>query len=731
MAVFKTIGNAFKNGWNQGSRNFSESVEYVYTTKAEDRYKEIPSNPASWKNVNNYSQYYVDALQSKNNSIFGFKYTDDSLLKNSNDKIKFETTGPWDIIAKNTNQKIYYENGFKLPLEILTDATKNYKFIYNKVAHLLGDVGFVKEDGKEIKMGEVIDLPVVPSMFNPLYGLNIVGITPNTPLFMSKKDSTFGMADFQIHTHSNYSKDLSDCSIKTLVEESKKGNLGRGVFKYSDFMYCKNLGKISNNRLITLRRFPVPIGDDIWNINAKGGPNISGDIGRLVTWMDDTNKLEDILKYNYSDSFVKRESKFQDKESRADSEDGGILGAAVNLANPKYRNAVGDSGNAIAGGGNMILNAIVGKEYTVGRNQSDGENREVLFGRYDENRVYEPKGTIRETHLYEGKLSFNHEFSLTFDYELRAYENINPKTAFLDLLTNIQQVTYRKGNFWGGQVWWKGAPENTKGWETANAFIDKTWDKLTDTIEMLAAGELNLPDWLGNIFKSGQAAIQSTANTMGNIFNNPTDYLNKAVEFAKKTNIGNMLKGMIKNRLGRPALYATNSILTGDPVGLWHITIGNPRNPILAMGNLIIDNASIQHYGPLGLDDFPTGLKVTVNLKHAKPRDMTEIGKMYTMGTVGLGVPLARTDWNDLLSNGKTSLGTVDAENDKGEKIQKEIFSIDSPYAIKEDSKYVPYTSNQLSTMWASTEPTNGSNEKKSLEEAKKNNISTNKSASK
>ena len=91
-------------------------------------------------------------------------------------------------------------------------------------------------------------------------------------------------------------------------------------------------------------------------------------------------------------------------------------------------------------------------------------------------------------------------------------------------------------------------------------------------------------------------------------------------------------KGYLKNALGRPTLYAWQSLLSGDDVGLWHVTIGNPRNPILAMGNLILTNSTVTHSGPLGIDDFPSELKVSVTLKHARPRDLTEISRMYTKG---------------------------------------------------------------------------------------------------
>ena len=86
------------------------------------------------------------------------------------------------------------------------------------------------------------------------------------------------------------------------------------------------------------------------------------------------------------------------------------------------------------------------------------------------------------------------------------------------------------------------------------------------------------------------------------------------------------------NSLGRPAVYAFHSLLTNDAVGLWHVTIGNPLNPIVSMGNLILTNCELSQSGPLGLDDFPTEITVSVTLKHGTPRDSVDIQKMYTQG---------------------------------------------------------------------------------------------------
>ena len=58
------------------------------------------------------------------------------------------------------------------------------------------------------------------------------------------------------------------------------------------------------------------------------------------------------------------------------------------------------------------------------------------------------------------------------------------------------------------------------------------------------------------------------------------------------------------------------------------------------IGNLIMTDAQVEQYGPLGLDDFPTGLKVTVKLKHGKDRDSTQIEHMFMQGENRIYTPV-------------------------------------------------------------------------------------------
>ena len=138
---------------------------------------------------------------------------------------------------------------------------------------------------------------LTPSLFNPYHGIPVYGIMENVPLM----DGTI------LHKHSQDEiAKLSDCSIRELVNLSsvRKSILGNARYKYADFMYCKDLGKISNNHMITLRKFAFPVGDNIFRSSVtttadegKNDPMSSvGDVGRMITWFDtDDNKLSDIM----------------------------------------------------------------------------------------------------------------------------------------------------------------------------------------------------------------------------------------------------------------------------------------------------------------------------------------------------------------------------------------------------------------------------------------------------
>ena len=515
---------------------------------------------------------------------------------------------------------IWYENPFTLPIDAI-HSMNNYRFKYNtdlKTVHYSGD------DGKVL--GE---FATVPSLFNPLFNVQYIGMMPNVPLLNGSKDN--------MH-YGNYSDaNLSDCSIRTLVALSNKPNsiLGIARYRYADFMYCKDLGKVSNNHLITLRKFAFPIGDHIFEFNSPAYHTSqsglfeygnSGEVGRLVAWFDtDDNKLEDILTYSYQASWKPLESKLDPVKSTENDAARGPIGWVINTLSNENNEAVKQG--IVGKAGENSLWGWLGGKISVLDNKTQSEY-EKGFTNYDANKVYTPKNTVQDTHIYEGKLTFAHEFTLNFSYKMRAYENINPKSAFLDLIGNILEVTYRRGKFWGGDRVWIGPQPNLSAWNKANAIADQAWHKIGGIMGAASNGTMDFQSILGTlgdaISNGARTLVNKASEVWGNLLNG--NYNEKIKE------IGDAGRGMLMNMLGRPSMYALDSLLSGDNVGLWHVTIGNPKNPIVAFGNLIMTDAKITHMGPLGIDDFPTELRVSVTLKHAKSRDLTEISRMYTKG---------------------------------------------------------------------------------------------------
>lgn len=576
------------------------------------------------------------------------------------------------------------------------------------------------------------NLAMGPSSINPLYGILAKGVAETTSNLYDSENHEHGrqyvVKDLYslnlslspnkgtvvrrrvVRTNTNtFGQDFTDCSIRRLVSDSKRMNLGAAGFRYADFMYCKDLGKVSNNHLIVLRKFGSPVGDHIGKLsrgkyvstqNSKGDYNTLPDQGRLVAWFGTgDNKLEDIMKYDVQATWKEFNSKIEEVQSQEDDAGRGPLGAILNSLNPGY--------NAMQAGGwtgqHNIVAMLMGRLHPSLGQAGQNQNHKVMSN-YDKNRIYEPKNTIQATHQYEGKLILTHEFNLTFSYKIRQYSNVNQKAAMLDILANILAVTYRAGTFWGGSRKFIGPPPNRSGWNKANAMIDNAWEKLGGVFKGLADGSIDFKSLLSSIGEGVKNLLGEAASGVKKILNGGDgegngktpiqNIFGGLVKFNEKTGISNAIKGQLKNALGRPAIYAMDSLLSGDNVGLWHLTVGNPYNPIASFGNLIMTKASIQHLGPLGLDDFPTELKVTCTLKHGRSRDKTEIERMYTNGINSIYSPLrerSTTNYYKLGNNSNdlaTSLESYEEYKENNFTKYEKIDSLTSSMISTSENKY-------------------------------------------
>jgi len=534
----------------------------------------------------------------------------------------------------NHSNSVIFEDPSKFGLSFLREMN-TYQFTYQK-----GIKAFYNSslEGKKVQVA-YLSTNSSMALFNPYYGVAAAGIAPNVPLING------------LYTTENNFTYIKDCTIQNLIKDSLTMNspLGQARYRLIDFMYCKDLGKVPNNHLITLRRFPFAIGDHIGRLT---NPNMSdpsaqdanfstpGDIGRLVTWFGtEDNKLEDICKYEMKMSWKEYNSEIQEVDNGNQDQDKaerGLFGTLANTMNPAY-----NSFNVKYGGANnTFFNYLGSKIFKT--NLDSSSNYDIFRMDSDKNKVYTPKNTVQDTHIYEGKLTLNQEITINFCYKLRAYDNINPKSAMLDLMGNILETTYNRGRYWAGARRMIGPPTNTSAWQTYDAFLENAWQKLGGVIHAMASGTINFNDILGSIANFMKGALDKGTKMVGNVVESVQDkgvlgaVASGAEELEKLTGASNAVKAMLKSKLGRPKLFALNSLIGGHDVGFWHLTVGNPYNPIMSIGNLIMTNSSVQHMGPLGVDDFPSEVKVTVTLKPGRSRDVIEIGRYYTQGIRGI-----------------------------------------------------------------------------------------------
>ena len=358
--------------------------------------------------------------------------------------------------------------------------------------------------------------------------------------------------------------------------------------------------------MVTLRRFPLPVddyigafGESVEQRSARVANNAAC-IGCMVTWMGVSgNELNNILKYNYNMPFKFEEAEWQQKNTDADTNIG-MLNSMMSVFDSTYR-AQYQNGTASTAG-NAFFSHIGIKEL------KDAPYRNHAGFRDEKTKVWGPIDSVRSTYVRADKgLNFDQKITLVFEYELKSYNGINGKQAMLDLISNILNVTYTTGSFWGGGIKGFGAHQSNI---FANLNVFKARGGFTNFIDAFA---LDLHNF------SSEIKSWSTGDPGQDLKN----LLNE---------VGGMLMSGILNKLGRPQKGMYNALLSPAPIGFWHLTIGNPKRPIMSLGNMIITNTTIEHCGPLGIDDFPTGLKVTVELDRGKPRDLRDIERIYMQG---------------------------------------------------------------------------------------------------
>ena len=558
--------------------------------------------------------------------------------------------GDYDTIIPVSGKKGTNAYSYLMPLETMDLKASNYS--NGKVAAYKKIVDKQRSEIKTMQKNTLVH-GLQPSIMNPYAMLHLSGgldASGNTRIIdkRSSDNITWGVND------ENY----NNPTTHNIINWGKNNNIsGRTPYLFQDFVFCKWWNKIPNNRMITLRRYSNPVLDNLQtpadglinqdnNIDLKAFPPMA----TAITYFgeDTGNNLKDILKFSTGYNWGEAKADIWDlsyttgKEPTTNEQLNGALGA-IGL---QY-------GDAIA----KIMNLT--SLWTDGPNSNPNIGFEegkagmppdpYVDGPYT-NRIQGPVNRIDSVKKREAGIKFEMGgLKIKFSYLARPIGGINSKAVMLDILSNFMIMGSASAVFFGGAH--RNRIPGVRFPASKSNVIQALYNgNITGKDGAIARFSTNIssavnkfggvPGVISTMFDTAKSMLGDLLNSLGldvdflkdDDSTDTKDEKEKKAELKRRTQ--KAIADKMKTGMAIPYVQGMRAILTGEPVGEWHLTIGNPMNPIAMIGNLICTNMEIEidEDAGLGPDDFPLGWNITISLEHGMARDRDAIESMFNFG---------------------------------------------------------------------------------------------------
>jgi len=616
-----------KNIWNQGDLDsFNEREVYIRAVK--------------WVHLNEVpkAQVFLGNCLQKGNTEVQKKITDNP--KETVDNVSVDKGGPFDKRLERLFRSATEESDIKIPFSMRYSSTATGGYFSNAAAIKEANIGggvdgtaHGEDDANKNLAAYQKDLfyTGIPSMINTYSLTRLYGSAGGEYLINKRGQRKWYEVDQAISEQNSAMPGFSALpTTSTLISWGNADPYGRTPYHFTDFVFCKYWNKIENNRLITLRRFAAPILDNLKFPGMDGVTSIDGKentntkvlfppMATAVTYFgkDTGNNLSDLLKFttgvNWTD--VKSDVWQVGAQETTDVEKGpgSLFGSLATMS--KVLNVAG---------GNFKPELLMNSGNLPPDPYKDGPY---------ENRILGPVNRIDSVKKREAGLVFAWSgLDLNFEYNSRPIGGVNPKAILLDILGNFLVLGSASAVFFGGQhrfmanpakypflggnqgieKWYSGDPVGWAG-KTLEQFI---------TTGKTAVGPSNdsMTGFFDNLFSGKGFSMDNILNSIKSLATTGATKNGLSAYLAEKT------AGQV------PYLTGMKALLTGEPVGEWHITIGNPLNPIAMIGNLICTGVEVEFGEELGPDDFPTTIKFKVKLDHGMPRDKDALQSIFNRG---------------------------------------------------------------------------------------------------
>lgn len=466
-------------------------------------------------------------------------------------------------------------------------------------------------------------------------------------------------------------------TIESLITDFNDKDKPRTPYNALDFMYCKWYKLIPLNRIITLRRYPFPVGHNLGKLsiddkdtvgkdsNGKDyvieGIKVAKPIAQAVTYYGEGtgNSLSEFTKITGYINWETIEAKVWDVE-------GGT--AERGIENTPGHDLLDSTGKNAMKVISQLANP--GKQDVGGF--KDDAVQAAKYNTFDfTHKALGPVNVVHKTNVRKEGVGATMEFNLVFEYQIKSYNNVNPRIAMIDLVCNLMALSFYNAQFWGG------ANRYFPGYKQFGMMGN---EKLFNSGDYGAYAKSFIKDFSAGLGKFADGFM----SVINGLLSGDMSSL-KGVAKAVGSNFMDM-----QRYKSRPPVLGFHSLLSGSPVGEWHLTVGNPYRPILTIGNLICKGFDLQFIDDqLTVDDFPSGIKYTIKLETGRPMDKGDIESIMAFGQGRLYNPPKgfldkdRQKNNGNIDNTKRNKDSIALTNTLSQNIIKGRSDIPENYEIK------------------------------------------------
>jgi len=425
----------------------------------------------------------------------------------------------------------------------------------------------------------------------------------SAPNVTNAKVSMFSGGSTAFKTKFEHSNDVYDIRTTSIINYCNNPQTPAMRLKAEDFAYLRNLGVYSNNRLIIVRRFPAPVGNDLTTI--KTSP-----MSTLISWIPDTEK--DFMSVTFGEEWTESDASLKkllnsvgdDLSSGTENKsDGGGKGLG-NIAGK----LIGDSLPGFMEG--VQLNILKNLGYI------DNDAKSIPSGNPNIIKKAKIRATTPKDEAGSG-LKCSVKIKFETEYEQKFIDGVDPTLVYLDVISTALRFGTSESKFIiNTKLSKKGAEVVDRikegNWVAAiKLFVDATIEALSKISDQIIAAIK------GTIDKVSDAAGGA----------NPVSGVTDAIFQTFLTNASNTIISKYRVRLG-----GIISALSGEASTPWHVTIGNPKKPVFCSGDMYVDEVTLDLGNVLSFNDLPSNIKISFTLANARPLGAQEIFERFNCG---------------------------------------------------------------------------------------------------